>query len=68
MNKTNLSDYVVDLSEKQSDKIFYTAQRMFDNGMCLCDKCGEICSVDNKYCRSCRNEIVIFIKRRWPRA
>lgn len=41
-------------------RAFVTSQRMLNQGMCLCDECGELCSTDYRYCKQCEREVVIF--------
>lgn len=44
-----------------SDKHDYTTQTaLFNMGMCLCNNCGSLNSVDFKTCTSCRLEIIII--------
>lgn len=47
--------------KKLSDTtIYYTSNEMFEMGMCACDKCGSLCSIDYKYCKVCDDTVTVF--------
>lgn len=37
-----------------------TPKELLDKGMAICSMCGSIISVDNKYCKVCKEETIIL--------
>lgn len=50
-----------DSPEISKNQIYQTPQYLFDMGMCLCDRCGKLHSIDYRFCNDCFAEILIVV-------
>lgn len=46
------------------DGVYTTPRRMLKMGICLCDRCGKVASIDYKYCKGCDEEIFIVVTKK----
>lgn len=55
-------EYKMALDTSDKSKVNYlTSNYMFNMGMCNCDQCGALCSIDTKWCNKCEQYIVIIL-------
>lgn len=47
---------------KCDQPVYQTTRAMLGIGMCVCDTCGKIHSVDYKFCESCMRSIFIDVQ------
>lgn len=52
--------YNSELAKSNKNAFIETPPELLANGMCLCDTCGEVASMDDDRCNSCGELIVIF--------
>lgn len=53
-------EYAVELAKNNRSTWHETPESLIENGMCLCDTCGEIASIEDSECLTCGQTIVIF--------
>lgn len=41
---------------------FHTTKELFDLGMCACNSCGKLHSIDYRFCKKCNIEIIIILR------
>lgn len=48
---------------KDDQPVYRTTKAMFALGMCVCDSCGKMHSVDYKFCSKCLREVFIDLTK-----
>lgn len=56
----DIAQYAAELAKSNKNAFVETPAALLENGMCLCDTCGEVASMDDDCCNRCGEEIVIF--------
>lgn len=54
------NNYSIQLFKSSRNQFHETPKNLIEIGMCLCDTCGEVCSLEDDTCNTCGQEIVIF--------
>lgn len=49
--------------DKHKQELFQTPPDLWEMGIVLCDKCGNKCSIDYKYCNKCQDHIVVILSK-----
>lgn len=52
---------VNDAEQGQKPDFFQTPKYLFEMGMCLCNSCGKLHSIDYAFCNDCFQEIFIDV-------
>jgi len=53
-------EYAMAFQKSENETLFSTSDFLLNMGMCSCDKCGNLCSVDYKWCKNCLRHIAII--------
>lgn len=45
--------------DKDNNRIHTTSSQLLNQGICLCDKCGKPTSIDYKWCKYCKEIVLV---------
>lgn len=48
------------IPDDEQPESYCTSDKLHDQGICVCDNCGKLCSIDYRWCSACERPVVII--------